>query len=90
MGTCCGTYNSTMGPAQMQRQIPEHLKDEIDELAEDGFKQWNNNATPVQKAIGSAECDRWLTDSEFAAKQQKFMQDAFESADKHMNFVLSE
>ena len=31
-----------------------------------------------------------MSDSEFAAQQQKFVQSAYEAADKNMNFVIDE
>ena len=51
----------------LAQQLSPDLQREIDELAEDGFNQWRDFATPVQKAIGSAENDRWVNDPDFAA-----------------------
>ena len=63
---------------------------EIDELAEDGFNQWRDFATPVQKAIGSAENDRWVNDPDFASKQEQFMYESFKAADKDNDGLLNQ
>ena len=74
----------------LAQQLPKELQEEIYEFAEDAFKQWNENASPVSKAIGSSEMDRCIRDSDFIQAQERFMIQAFDAADKNQNTVLNE
>ena len=75
---------------QAPQLLSAELQSDIDAHAADGFEMWRDNSTPEQKAIGSAEIARFVNDPEFAASEQKRMEDEFNKHSVAKPGVLSQ
>ena len=91
MGTSASKKAELRGPnGQKLPKLPAELQADIDEFAKDGYIQWQENSTSMQKINQELEGERWHNDPDFAQGQEEFMVETYNQADHESKGYLTQ